>query len=268
MVHKWISLNTVLSDLAMTMPSQHWNESNAKEWAFQAVRKIGCVEQYDKDIDVVTITDYKGELPSDYYRLQLLAYKLDTDELTSTELAEIEQDLNHDNDLYYTGFNGTSTFFSAYRPLRLAKSPFAISVHCTDCTNLYAVSEHTYTVHPNGTITTSFQNGTVCVAYLKYAKDCDTYLIPDDQDYIDALRSYIMMRIWEYRMNTKEEGSSELFMYYSNKWQVMRRSLVGKLKLPSIDELENIRQQRNRLVTKERDYYRGFSHRSEENIDF
>jgi len=268
MVHKWITINTVLSDLAMTIPSQHWNESYAKEWAFQAVRKIGCVEQYDRDIDLIQITNYKGELPEDYYRLQLLAYKLDIDELTSADLADIREELNHDNDLYYTGFNGTSAFFSQYKPLRLATSPFAISVHCSDCVNLYSISEHTYTVHPNGTITTSFQNGSVCVSYLKYARDCDTFLIPDDQDYIDALRSYIMMRLWEFRMNTKEEGSANLFAYYAGKWATMRKAVVGKLKLPSIDELENLRQQRNRLVTKERDYYRGFSQRPEENIDF
>lgn len=267
MVQKWISLKTVLSDLSSTLPSNLWNEGSAIEWAFQAVRKIGAVEQYDRDIDVISIEDYKGELPSDYYRIQLMAYKLDSS-VSATDLASIRIDLAHDNDLYYTGFNGTSSFLSEYKPLRLSTSPFATSVHCTDCVNLVALSEHTYTVHPNGTITTSFQTGTVCCSYTKYAKDCDTFLIPDDQDYIDALRSYIMMRIWEFRMNVKEEGSADLFMFYAGKWNIMRRSLVGKLKLPSIDELENIRQQRNRLIVKERDYYRGFSQRPEENLDF
>lgn len=269
MVDKWISVNTVLSDLAMSMPTTHWNEANAKELAFQAVRKIGVIEQYESDIDPITISGYKGELPEDYLQIELMAYKLDTTTPTTTELERIRLDLNHDNDLYYTGFTENGFFISDYKPLRLSKSPFATSVHCENCINLYAVSEHTYVVHPNGTITTSFEAGTVCVAYKKYAKDCDGYImIPDDQDYIDAVRSYILMRIWEFRMNTKEEGSANLFEYYAAKWQTMRNSLVGKMKLPNIDQLENLRQSQNRLIRKERDYYKGFYNRPEEDASF
>lgn len=271
MVDKWISLDTVLSDLAMSIPTSSWSEANAREWSFQAMRKIGLIDQYDADVEFLTVEEYRTTLPKNYYMIELMAYKLNTTELTADEMERIRLDLRHDNDLYYTGFTANSLFFSQYKPLRLSKSPFAISVHCTDCINIYAVSEHTYVVHPNNTLTVSFPEGNICLAYRKYATDCDgNYLIPDDQDYIDAVRSYVLMRIWELRMNTNpgEKGIQDMFMMYSQKWSVLRPMVVGKLMLPSVDQMENLRQTNNRLVNKERDYYRAFANRFEENTDF
>ena len=265
---KFIKLKTVLSDLASTLDPTYWNEADAVEWAFKAMRKIRAFEQYELWMNYAVVADYKADLPSDLDKLVLVAYKFDGN--TVTDLEEIQQDLGVDNDNYYTGFTESGLFFSNYRPLRLERSPFSNQVLCEECENLATHSEHSYRINPNMTITTSFSTGSVCYAYLRFPVDCDgDYLIPDLEDYIDAVRSYILSRFWEMRWNANEPGADAKFDHYSIRWQTLCRKVKGILKgFTNIDVLENIRQMINRLVPRERDYYTGFSNRREENLEF
>lgn len=269
MVHKFILLDTVLSDVVSAIPAEYWNESDVKEWSFKAMRAIGAAEQFETNIRSIPVANYKAILPDDYMRIELVAYKLSDEILSDEDLTVIMNDIGITNDTYYAGFNHNGLFLSQFRPLRLATSPFAKSVHCEDCINLTVVSDHTYSVHPNGALTTSFSEGTICIAYKRYAKDCDeNYLIPDMESFISALKSYVLMRIWEYRWNMKEEGAKDYYLSYQAEWNMFAQKAKGEMKMPSVDQLENLRQARNRLIPKERDYYTGFKNRREENTSF
>lgn len=268
-VHNWTKLQTVLSELASTISADGWEEADALEWAFVAMRKIGAIEQYKPAISAITIESFKGCLPEDLQRLHLAVYALSEDAITDSDLDAIRRDIGLDNENYYAGFNSDGFYVTNYKPLKLATSAFALSVLCDECENLNTASEHTFTILPNMEIVTSFEEGSVCLAYYKYATDCDgNYLIPNDEDYIDALRSYIMMRYWERKWNMKEEGSDARMQYYSQRWQVLKQTALGNIKMPDVNQLENLRQTRNRLVPKERWYYRGFGNYSEENTKF
>lgn len=264
---KWVPLKYVLSDLISTMSKDNWSEDDAIELSIRAMRKLKIPAQYEKAMTVIPIKDYTGELPSDYELLELFAYK-DTP-ITEKELQSIRYDLGDNSDLYYSGFSQDLYYISQYKPLRLAQSPFALSVHCDTCVNLVTQAEHEYLVYPNNMIKTSFSEGTVCLAYRRYAKDkSGEYLVPDDEDYLDALRMYILMRLWEYRTNMKEQGAAQLFMFYSRKWAAKRKIVNGKLRnFKTLDEWENWRQQSHRLVRKEREYYSGFGNRPEEDLN-
>lgn len=268
-VHKWTKLQTVLADLSSTVSADGWEETDALEWAFAAMRKIGAIEQYKPAIASIPIADYKGCLPDDLQKLHLAVYKLDDDVISETDLDIIRQDIGLDNDDYYTGFTNGALFFTDYRPLRLASSAFALSVLCDTCENLNVSADHTFTIRPDMSIVTSFEVGSVCLAYYGYAKDCDgNYLIPDDEDYLDALRNYIMWRYWERKWNMKEEGSDARMQYYMQRWQALKLAALGNIRMPDVNQLENLRQTRNRLVPKERWYNRGFGNYNEENLRF
>jgi hypothetical protein len=268
MNYRWTKLQEVLADLAGTITPEYWSEADALEWAFQAVRKIGSIEQLEPTIKHIKVADYRGDLPEDLQLLFLVAYKMDSSELSADDLTEIEADINHQNDNYYVGFTQGGFNLSDYQPLKLASSPFALDVLCEECENLNASTEHTFTILPDMSIVTSFQAGDVCVAYYRLPEDCGNYLIPDDPDYVDALRSYVLMRIWERRMNTKEEGTAQLYQLYSTRWQTLRRGVAGKLKAPDINQLENLRQTRNRLMPKQERWYKGFANQREEKLKF
>lgn len=268
-VHKWTKLRTVLSDLSSTISGDAWEEADAMEWAFGAMRKIGAIEQYQSALSLVKIADYRGDLPKDLQRIRLVAYKLDVTSLTDDQLAAIRRDIGLDNDDYYTGFNQDGFSRSDFRPLRLASSGFSGDIFCDECENLNCASSHTFSLLPNMSVTTSFVTGSICVAYYKYAQDCDgEYLIPDDEDYLDAVRSYIMMRYWERKWNGKEDGADSRFKYYSDRWQVLRSTALGNVKMPDLNQLENIRISRNRLIPKEQWFDRGFANKTEESLRF
>lgn len=265
---KFIKLKTVLSDLASTVDPTYWNEADVVEWSFKGMRKINAFEQYELWMSFAPVADYKASLPEDLSKLVLAAYKISGG--IATDLEAIQHDLGVDNENYYSGFNESGLFLSNYRPLRLERSPFSNEVLCEECKNMTTHSEHAYRINANNTITTSFQEGSVCFAYLRYPVDCDgDYLIPDLEDYVDALRSYVLSRYWESRWNANEGGTFDKYDYYSTRWQTLCRKVKGQLKrLNILDLLENIRQMSNRLVPKERDYYTGFSNRREENLEF
>lgn len=268
MNYRFTKLNEVLADLAGTLPPDHWSEADALEWAFQAVRKIGAIEQLEPAIKHIKVSDYRADLPSDLQLLYLVAYKSDTTTVTDAELTDIEQDINHINTNYYEGFTEQGINLSEYQPLKLASSPFALDVLCEECENLNANTEHAFTILPDLSIITTFIEGDICVAYYRMPMDCGVYMVPDDADYIDALRSYVLMRIWERRMNLKEEGTAQLYQLYATRWQTLRTGVKGKLKTPDINTLENLRQSRNRLMPKQERWYKGFANQREEKLKF
>jgi len=268
MTSKFTTIKEVLSDLASTISPEHWNESDTLEWAFQAVRKIGSVEQMVPAIRSVDVASFRADLPEDLHLLHLVAYKLDATTLNTTDLEAIIRDIGLDNDSYYSGFSQEGLTLSGYSPLKLASSPFALNILCDECVNLDCTGEQTFTILPDMSIITSFESGNLCIAYYKLAECDGEYLIPDDADYVDALRSYILMRFWERRMNTKEEGSGSLYQLYSTRWQTLRNGVSGKLKMPDISTLDNIRQTRNRLLPNQGRWYRAFGNQREERLKF
>lgn len=268
MNYRWTKLQEVLADLAGTLSPEQWSEADALEWAFQAVRKIGSIEQLEPTIKHIPVEDYRADLPSDLQLLHLVAYKLDSTTLTTDELEQIQENIGLDNDTYYEGFTQDRITLSDYRPLKLSSTPFSLDVLCEECENLNAASEHSFTILPDMSIVTTFQTGDVCVAYYRLPEDCGTYMIPDDPDYVDALRSYVLMRIWERRMNMKEESAMQFYQLYSNRWGTLRTAVAGKLKMPDINRLDNIRQSRNRLLSKQERWYKGFANQREERLKF
>lgn len=269
MIAKWTKLQSVLPDIASTIHNTKFSEADLLEWAFKAMDKIGSLEQYETKPAAISVSNYRACLPDDLQLIILMAYKLDTVESDEEELERIQREIQLDNDNYYAGFNGTDVFVSDYRPLRLSESPYAYTVHCTDCVNLYSISEHTYTIVPSKDIITSFKDGTICLIYAAHPVDSDgDYLIPDTADYIDAVRSYLLMRIHEYQMNMHTEGSADLYMHYAQRWDHMLKKVRGQAKMGSLDMLENLRQSRNRLVPKQRNYTTGFRQRPEEELNW
>ena len=90
-------------------------------------------------------------------------------------------------------FTGLLVVFKSLRTIldvslskvKLSNLPFAGKFHCSTCPNISSNCGLTYSLSHNGYITTSFENGYICMAYLKYAMDENgEYIIPDNEDLI------------------------------------------------------------------------------------
>lgn len=258
MVNKWTSIRVVLKNLSDIIDPSRWNELEMLDHAAAAMEKIGVSPQFEEAIYLTKVENHKAQLPSGLVLINQIAYKHDGT-LTESDIDEIKKYVGIDNDNYYNGFLGSSYYQRCYYPLRLANSSFASHFHMNDEYHLNVNSEHTYSVHPNGTITTSFKEGYIIISYLKYPQDeCGDFLIPDNADFVDALFSYCMYKHFEREWAMNKEGAERRMQYYQEKWRTLRPAVVGDLLEPSIDDLEDMRQMRNRLVPKERRYYSFF----------
>jgi len=274
MVAKWIPLQSVLDTLGDTISGEFWSERTVLEHAARAMEMIGARVQYQTDVKVLQVSNHKALLPKGLVQINQIAYKFNGS-LTAEDEFDIKKALGIDNEPYMQ--NSTlwmhSTWLQSpwnrdenkWKPLRLSTNTFALAIHQDNCVNFTAKCEHSYTVSTDGTITTSFKDGYIYISYLRYPMDCDgNFLIPDHEYYKEALRCYIMMRLWEYRMNMKEEGAGQLYLQYRDQWGLIKAKATAVINAPDLDEMENIRNIYNRIVPKYRQYYSFFGNLGKE----
>ena len=254
----YISIRTVLDDLQDSLDSQYWNEMAVLENAAKAMEKLAVKTQVENKIFFTKVTNHKAVLPQGIYQLNMIAYKVNNT-LDETDIEEIKREVGINNDNYYEGFTTSSYFRNNYWPMRYNTSEFGHQYMCEDCKNIDTPGEHSFTIEPNGCITTSLQNGYICISYLRYpVNEEGDFLIPNNPDVIEAIKSYCLMRIFEKRFNMKEEGVGLILQYWSTKWNHLYPKSVGSLMMPSLDEYENIKNMTNRLVPVDRRYYSFF----------
>jgi hypothetical protein len=166
MTEQYVPLSAVLNDLRI--PSEYYNESDALEWAAIAMGKIKAQVIKEHAVTYLIVKNHKAVLPKGLLRIDMIAYRLEEPAVTEQDIIEYQNSLRTSES--YTARLLQGTFFNGYRPLRLATSPFASAIVCEDCGSLNVQGEHSYSITPNGCITTSFKEGFVCVAYTRYPK--------------------------------------------------------------------------------------------------
>lgn len=256
MKHKFISIRAVLSNLASTFPKDLWDEDNVIEWAAFALQTIGVYTQLEPKIAFVPIKNYRAKLPQGLVRLEQVAYNVKRN-VTPENIQQLREELKIPTDSYYEGFYTLTTQYN-YVPMRKATSPFSLQKECVDCDKIYP-STLEYTLLPNGCIHTSVSTGDVCIAYMQYPVDENSdFLIPDDSEVITAIRYYVSMMLWELRMNMKEEGAERMFERYLGLWEVHKTKVVGKLLMPDIDTMQNIKDMTDRFFPASNRYFSFF----------
>lgn len=264
-VTRWTSIKAVLSDLEDTLSSDAWSEADVVEWCALALDKLHTYYTLEYKEDLLVVDGHKAKLPKGLIRINQIGYKKFHpheshsfyesirelfDESSFGQACSIDK-INDKLACKVIKDNWSShRHLNCFKPLKLNVDHFSMKIH-SDCQSCLDVDcEDSYRVLPNGCIQTSFSTGTLLISYLRYPlEDCtDDFLIPDMADYIDALKSYVMMRIWERRWNMKEEGSDQRFKYYQTKWNYLQGKIRAMMMMPDIDELENIRRMRNRMI--------------------
>ena len=278
-VHSWTSIRRILGDIEDIIPKDLFNEAECLEWASIALGKVGGYPALEEDVKFAFVSEFQAPLPKGLLQINQIAYKADTallqqdiDELKALLTArdkDQSEAIDAVNTKLLSRIIASSNFVkNGFKPLRLNTSSFGRALHASDCTNLYSDCKESYSIRPNGSILTTFKTGCLYISYVRYPLDkFGDFLVPDNEDLLDALKTYCLMKVWEKRWNMKEEGSSERFQYYGSTWEGLMAKARASIILPSIDELENIRTMRNRLIPVERRYNTFFGNLgTEENI--
>lgn len=265
MITKWTSIKSVLLTLQGMIPADMYNEVLLIEDCARAMDMIGAIIQYKPNVVFKHVENYSTTLPKGLIQINQIAYKKNFI-LTEANAQAIRDTLGIDNEQYMEDSDlpnlawlGSNEFRSAWQPLTLNTNTFALSVHCDDCPNIGANCQYSYTVTPDGEITTTFKEGYICISYLSYPLDCDgNFMIPDDEDYKEALRSYCLMRNWEMRWNMKEEGADARYSKYQQLWGLFKAKATASIRMPDVAEAQNLLEITSRLIPKARRFYSFF----------
>ena len=302
---KLTSLDRVISGIYRDLnPVVELNESDLVEWAGEALEYIGAYSQLDEKVEYLKIDDFKALIPCGLHKIVQVAYKFTDDApndaamlttcdssdttcstsgCTNCDTAGCTGDLcAHASQLiananlwleYYkpSSFKQTAYYQNNFKPLRLASSAFskAKTAHCSNCVNVSTTCEHEYSLdHPY--IRTDFKTGYICMAYLSQALDERGYpMIPDEVSYIEAIKRYIVYKV-KYSEFLQGVINPQIFAKLEDDWHWYCQQARGKANMPdTVDKMENLLQQRNRLIPKVQRYYGFFGNLSSgESLNF
>ncbi len=214
-------------------------------WAYEALDLIGMPEQYiakvtgSADNPNLKATNYRAKLPCDFHQLRQIAvnghaaryagytfhHLLDGDCCNVSELQKTAEDIYIDN--FGNSFSNV----------------------CTNCVSGNCGSGITYDIN-NEYITLSTKEGDICISYWAFPVDNDGYpLIPEDIKYKNAVKSYLMMKIF-YRMWIADDTKRAKFEHAEREWMWYVGAAQNRATMPNPDKMEMIKNQIMRLVPK------------------
>lgn len=194
---------------------------DAMEHIWSAMNLINVPQQYITKIDCIKIENYKGELPCDLHKIEQCR-------------------------VYETNI-----------PMRYATDSFHSPMHCEGSPDIDINSDATYKLD-NSHIKTSFKEGTVEIAYYAFPTDDEGYpMIPDNEKFVKAITSYLAERKG---FQLFMEGKLDVQRY--NKLEVEWLFYVGAAqnaaRMPSIDQMESLKNQWLRLIPRIAEHSRSF----------
>lgn len=163
----------------------------------------------------------------------------------------------------YYGWSNSGFCRNNFSPVRLTTSSFFNSLVCTTQEQLpYQQSfKDEYTVIQKSILRFSFQSGFVAIAYTRQQLDKDTGypMIPDTVSHTSAIVAYIAKKRAERDFDSGRQSSDSRLKYWSTEWNWYCGQVGDMEKMPSsIDEYQNILDQRGYMLPRNNCYYNFF----------
>jgi hypothetical protein len=193
--------------------------ADAIEWAYRAMQFIGAPQIYitkvtdgNKDLehpDPILVANYRAELPSDLH-----------------SIIQIRD--------YH---NRASLKSSTYN--------FSLSSNMREAT----VGNSLEYIINDGYIFTNFKDGYLEIAYEAFPTDKEGYpMIPEDERYLKAVESYIIERIAR-KLWLQDKINDYKYKALEQDWLFYVNSAKTKAQMPSLDEMESLKNQLLRLIS-------------------
>jgi len=254
---EYVPLEAALLDVFSIADNNHFTKPEAEEWASWAMQKLTVKQNYQEEIVLLPISNYKACLPRGTKYIWQIVWK-ETLEKNDLETITLYTGNESGVDKKFMSFANNNYFKVNWAPMRASTTPFTRSVLCENAPQT-AQCSHTYSVNKDYTITTTLKEGCVAIALLSYPKnEAGEFLIPKDQEIMQALKNYVLSKIWERQMNFGVENAERMFDRYWSLWEISAANARGKQLLLGIDQLENFKQQNNRIGQHNHSYNTGF----------
>lgn len=259
----FLPLSSALADTYTLIEEGQEDFATLEEWSSLALFKLHVRHTYQEKIAIHKVIDHKSCLPKGTLYVEGVFYS-ETADSTNLPTIPLSYQLNGDElGKQLTYGDMLCALEETWLPLRAATSIFNLTVHCQNSINLTCNCEHTYSIGKQGDITTSLKSGYLAMGVLSYPTDKNgEFLVPDDPDVLEAIKDYVLSRIWERKMNYGVDNAFQLHKHYLTQFETRAAKARGKLMLPSMDELQNLQDQLLRIGQHTGNWYTGFGNLS------
>jgi len=221
MITKFKSMKSIIAGLYRDLGiNTEINEADVAEWIGEALNLIGSYSQMEEVSTILTVSNYRVELPCSFVYLK---------------------DITH---------NG--------RPLSWSSKSAANNYNCPDCNTIPSCcTEYNFYIH-DGCLNTSLEKGDLCMVYLGVPVDDEGFpLVPDDVYFDKALKAYVTYMLDRIQFR---RGSVPEVIYKESKqdWLFYVNSARGSAYMPDSAKMEKLKNVWVRLIPKQNEYQNSF----------
>lgn len=260
--------------------------TDIREWIMESILKIGAIQQFEHKVEILPIECHQVSLPCDLYKLDQVAYSyccnggwlpmrkatssfgVSHDNQCCSKACMLIQDaadrealdkLNEDNNLRETlsaliNQNTVPTANGRYLGNRIG--------HKDGTMYSYDLQ---YMTKP-GYIMTNVPRGYIKVSYYAIYTDEDSMpMIPDLESYKEAIYWYVTMKLM-YPKKLKGQISQGDYYDIRNSYNFYRKQAYAEAMMPTVDDLENVKNTWHKLYPEMNDHDTFFSTSGEEQI--
>lgn len=261
MIYNYTRCESVIAKIMADLDSSEVKQrtSDIKEWIFEAVDKIGAPMQYIKkesgaeDIPLLKIEDNQVPLPSDMVVLDGVAYSesetgpwvpmTTTTALFREPVKKAQSKEEEHQPMVYKPITSQSQLYTINGMKYLEKHLIQGKSNRPE-----------YFIKP-GWLVTNKSKGYIKLAYKAIAIDERGYpLIPDLTSYQEAIYWYVTMKLCFPKFMSGKLGgrgvnnAQNVYFYTQQQWNFYRNQAYAEAMMPTADDMENIKNDWNKLV--------------------
>lgn len=299
--NRMISSNTVIAKVIADLQLQESDIriTDIREWCMEAILKIGAVQQYEHKVAILPIECHQVALPCDLYKLGQVAFSFCNgggwlpmrkatssfgvfhDRECSNEPCMLIPDtamfplvknmfnLNTDREALEklnedTNLRQTLSILLNQWTVGTVNGKFVPGVVDHKDGTMFS-NELQYTTKP-GYINTCMPRGFVKISYYAIYTDEDSMpMIPDLESYKEAIYWYVTMKLM-YPKKLKGQISQGDYYDIRNSYNFYRKQAYAEAMMPTVDDLENVKNTWHKLYPEMNDHDTFFSTSGEEQI--
>lgn len=267
--------------------------TDIREWIGEGMEKIGAVQQLEHKVANLKICDYQAKLPCDLYRLNQVAFSFENScgwlpmrKVTNSfgiykKCGECDPKMLIQDNALLPLVKNIFNLDNDKDALEILNSDQNIKQTLSALVNQYTVPSNNgrlivgnpatfntslqYSTKP-GYITVNVPCGWVKVSYHAIPTDEDNMpMIPDLTSYKEALMYYIGTKLL-YSKWIKGQVSNEIYYTIKRSWNFYRKQAYAEAMMPTVDELETIKNVWHKPYTEFRDHDTFFETTGDEQI--
>lgn len=294
--NKLVSSKAVLAKIIadLDLKEDEIRITDVREWIGEAMEKIGAIQQLEHKVANLQVVDYQAKLPCDLYRLNQVAFSFQNScgwlpmrKVTNSfgiykecnkscnpkmlikdnaliplvkNIFNIDNDkeavdiLNEDKNVKQT----LSALVNQYT-IPSTNGKLIMGNPATFNTTLQ------YSTKP-GFINVNVPCGWVKISYHAIITDEDSMpMIPDNPSYFEAIFWYVAMKM-SYPKYLKGQMNQNIYYDMKNSWNFYRKQAYAEAMMPTVDELETIKNVWHKPYVEFRDHDTFFETTGEEQI--